>query len=153
MLVGVCVPLEDELANDLREAMRAGEAIRRDTIRLLRSALHNESIARGRPLESDESIAVVRRLINQHHDSIAEFERGRRDDLVAREQAELEILQPYLPEELSRDVIVSAAREAIASVGASGRQDQGKVMKELAPRLRGKADMRLVSEVVLELLA
>jgi uncharacterized protein YqeY len=153
MLAGVRVPLEDDLSSDLREAMRAGDAVRRDTIRQLRSALHNESISRGHPLDQGESTTVLRRLINQHRDSISEFERARREDLVARERAELEILQFYMPQEMDREAIVAAAREVIAALGASSRQDQGKVMRDLSPQMRGKADMRLVSEVVMELLA
>jgi hypothetical protein len=132
--------------------MRAGDATRRETIRQLRAALHNEAIAHGHALDDDESTAVVQRLINQHRDSIAEFTRGNRQDLVAREQAELEILLGYLPAQMSRDEIVAAVRQAIENVGASSRQDQGKVMRELAPQLRGKADMRVVSEVAQELL-
>jgi hypothetical protein len=132
--------------------MRAGDTTRRDTIRQLRAALHNEAIARRQPLSPDEAVAVVRRLVNQHRDSIAEFTRGRRADLVAKEEAELAVLLGYLPEDLDRDAIVAAAQQVIQQVGATSRADQGKVMRDLAPQLRGKADMRLVSEVVQELL-
>lgn len=137
---------------DLREAMRAGDTIRRDTIRQLRAALHNEAIAQGRALREDEALGVVTRLVNQHRDSIAEFERGRRADLVAKEQAELKVLLSYLPEQMSREALTDAAREVIRAVGATSRGHQGKVMRELAPRVRGKADMRVVNEVVQELL-
>ena len=146
------MPLEDELADQLLAAMRSGDATRRDTIRLLRGALHNEAIALGRSLEPSESVAVVQRLVNQHRDSISEFSRGRRPDLVAKEEAELVVLLGYLPEQLAREGIAMAASAVITQVGATGRQDQGKVMRELAPRLRGKADMRMVNEVVQELL-
>jgi uncharacterized protein YqeY len=146
------LPLEDELADHLREAMRAGDATRRDVIRQLRGALHNEAIALGRSIEPAEGVGVVQRLVNQHRDSISEFTKGKRQDLVDKEQAELEILLGYLPEQLDREAIAAAAGAVIAEVGASGKQDQGKVMRELAPRLRGKADMRLVNEVVQELL-
>lgn len=144
--------LEDELAEHLRAALRSGDAVRRDTIRQLRAALHNEAISRGHPLEDSESLMVVRRLINQHRESIEEFTRGGRLDLVAKEQAELEVLRTYAPEEIGRDAIVAAARAAIEAVGAQGRQDQGKVMRELAAQLRDRADMRTVNEVVRELL-
>lgn len=144
--------LEEELGQELLTAMRAGDTTRRDTIRQLRAALHNEAIASGQPLSPDESVAVVRRLVNQHRDSISEFTRGGRADLVAREEAELAVLLGYLPEDLGRDAIVAAARRVIEQLGATGRSDQGKVMRDLAPQMRGKADMRLVSEVVQELL-
>ena len=145
--------LEERLATELRDAMRATDPIRRDTIRQLRSALHNESIAKGRALNEDEDTAVVQRLVNQHRDSIAEFRRGNRDDLVAKEEAELQLLTSYLPAQMSRDTIAAAAKAAIAKVGAAGKGDQGKVMRELAAELKGKADMRTVNEVVQELLA
>jgi len=144
--------LEDNLAAELREAMRTGDVTRRDTIRQLRAALHNESIAKGHALSDEESTAVVQRLVNQHRDSISEFKRGNRDDLVAKEEAELEVLLGYLPEQLSREAIVAAATAIIQKVGATSKSDQGKVMRELAPKLRGKADMRTVNEVVQELL-
>lgn len=144
--------LEEDLAADLQQAMRGGDTVRRDTIRQLRAALHNEAIGLGRPLETSDALTVVRRLVNQHRDSISEFGKAGRRDLVEKEEAELEILARYLPEEISREEIVSAAKSAIQSTGASGRQDLGKVMRELTPQLRGRADMRLVSEVVLELL-
>jgi uncharacterized protein YqeY len=144
--------LEEELATDLRNAMRDGDATRRDTVRQLRAALHNESIAKGQALNDDESIAVVQRLVSQHRDSISEFKRGNREDLVAKEEAELAILLRYAPAELNRDDIAAAAADVIARIGAAGKGDQGRVMRELAPELRGKADMRMVNEVVQELL-
>ena len=144
--------LYDDLQSQLAEAMRAGDVTRRETIRQLRSALHNEQIARGQELTSEEEARVVQRLVNQHRDSISEFTRGGRTDLVDKEQAELEILETYLPAQLGRAEIVQAARRVIQSVGAEGRKDQGKVMRELSSEVRGKADMRLVNEVVQELL-
>jgi uncharacterized protein YqeY len=144
--------LEEDLATDLREAMRSGDATRRDTIRQLRAALHNESIAKGHSLTDEESVAVVQRLVNQHRDSIAEFKRGNREDLVAKEEAELEILLGYLPVQLSREAISGVAATVIARIGATGKGDQGRVMRELVPEMRGKADMRIVNEVVQELL-
>ncbi len=144
--------LEEDLTVELRAAMRSGDAVRRDTIRQLRAALHNEAIAKGHALSDEESAVVVQRLVNQHRDSISEFKRGKRDDLVAKEEAELEILLGYLPDQLSREAIGATAAEVIQKVGAVGKGDQGRVMRELAPVLKGKADMRTVNEVVQELL-
>jgi len=147
------VTLEDTLQSQLRDAMRAGDATRRDVIRQVLATMRNEVIAVGHPLSDDESLAVVTRLVNQHRDSISEFNRGGRADLVAKEQAELEILLTYLPTQLTRDEIVAAASDVMQRVGANSPKDQGKVMRELSPQLRGKADMRLVNEVVQELLS
>jgi len=146
------VTLEETLQSQLRDAMRAGDVMRRDVIRQVLATMRNEVIAVGHPLSDDESMAIVTRLVNQHRDSISEFKRGNRPDLVAKEQSELDILLTYLPTQLERDEIVAAASEVIQRVGADGRKDQGKVMRELSPQLRGKADMRLVNEVVQELL-
>ena len=148
----VLLSLEEDLAVQLLDAVRAGATIRRDTIRQLRAALHNEAIARGQQLDDGASLTVVRRLVNQHKDSIAEFTKAGRMDLVSQEAAELEILNGYLPEQLSRELIMVAARAAVASTEASGRKDLGKVMRELSGQLGGRADMRLVNDVVLELL-
>jgi uncharacterized protein YqeY len=144
--------LEEDLATDLREALRSGDATRRDTVRQLRAALHNEAIAKGHALSDEESVAVVQRLVNQHRDSISEFKRGKREDLVAKEEAEFEILLGYLPAQLSREAIAAAAATVIERIGAAEKGDQGRVMRELAPEMRGKADMRIVNEVVQELL-
>lgn len=145
--------LEEELGEHLRSAMRAGDLVRRDTIRQLRAALHNEAIALGRSLNDAEAAAVVRRLVSQHRDSISEFTRGGRQDLVEREEAELAVLLEYQPEEMGREEIMAVAAAVIQSVGAQGRQDLGKVMRELSAQLRGRADMRLVNEVVQGLLS
>ncbi len=144
--------LEEDLGGQLQDAMRAGDAVRRDTIRQLRAALHNETIARGRPTDDEAAMIVVRRLVNQHKDSIAEFAKAGREDLVSKEQVELDILVTYLPAEIARDEIVAAARAAISATQAQGRKNAGKVMKELSGQLRGRADMRVVNEVVQELL-
>src|SRR5437016_4873166 len=111
--------------------MRTGDTVRRDTIRQLRAVLHNESISKGKPLEDDAALTVVRRLVNQHKDSIAEFSKAGRSELVAREEAELAILNDYLPEELGRDQVIEAVHAAIATTGAAGKKDAGKVMREL----------------------
>ncbi len=144
--------LEDDLGDQLSDALRSGDTVRRDTIRQLRAALHNEVIAVGHALDASEETVVVRRLVNQHKESITEFTRGGRNDLVVKEEAELEILKGLLPEEISREEITDAARTAIGAVGAQGRQDLGKVMRELSVQLKGRADMRTVNEIVQSML-
>jgi len=157
------VGLEARLTEDLKAAMRSGDVIRRETIRYLRTALKNEQIAlktvdpvsqERPPLTEEEELAVLQRVIKQHRDSIAEFARGNRPDLVAKEQAELEILLEYLPSRpLSTSEIEAAARAAIAELGVSGARGQGAVMRRLAAELRDRADMREVSQIVQRLLS
>lgn len=158
--------LVERLNEDLKAAMRAGDTLRRDTIRYLLAAVRNAEVEKrtraleaGRPigeaearLSDEEVLAVIGRLVKQHQDSIEAYRAGGRPDLVAREEAELQVLRQYLPPQLSRDEIAARAREVIAATGAQGPRDMGKVMPRLQADLRDRADMRLVSEVVRELL-
>jgi len=145
--------LNDRLMADLKDAMRKHQEVRVSAIRMARSAIAYEAIDRGRPLDDGEIIGVLSRLIKQRRESIEAFEKGNRPDLVAREQEELEILLSYMPQQMSRDEIVQEARATIREVGATGPGDLGKVMSKLAPRLRGRADGRVISDVVRELLS
>ena len=144
--------LQERLANDLREALRRREALRLSTLRLMRSGLQNEEIARGKALNDEEIAEVLGRQAKQRRDSIDQFSKGGRQDLVEKEEAELAVLMGYLPQQLSREEIVAAAREIIQATGARGPADRGKVMGRLMPRLRGRADGRDVNQVVTELL-
>jgi uncharacterized protein YqeY len=145
--------LEDRLMADLKDAMRAHDEVRVWAIRLARSAITNEAIEKRRPLDEAEIVVVLSRQVKQRRESIEEFTRGNRPDLVAREQAQLEVLLAYLPQQMSRDEIVEAARGAIQEAAASGPNDFGKVMSKLAPALKGRADGKVIGEVVRELLA
>ena len=153
---------------DLKVAMREGDETRREAIRMLRAAILNEevelqrqafeaggddsSVAR-RPLTDQEAQRVVERLVKRHQDSIAEFRKGNRQDLVDREQAQLAVVASYLPYQLyGRAEIETAVREAIAQTGAQGPRELGKVMGRLSGELRGKADMNEVRQVAQELL-
>lgn len=147
------LPFEDRLMDDLKDAMRAGDQVRRETIRLLRAALHNARIEQGRPLTEAEELAVLQRQVKQRRESIEEFRRGGRQDLADREAQELAILERYLPTQLSPDEIEAEVRQAVTATGARGPREQGKVMSWLAPRLRGKADLSEVSRVVQRVLA
>ncbi len=146
------VALQEQVQSDLKEAMRLGQAERRDALRLLLAAFKNEQIALGHPLSDDEAQAVIRRLAKRHRESIEEFRRGQREDLVAREQAQLAVVQSYLPLQMSTDEIAARARAAIEETGAHSRKDMGRVMGRLAD-LRGKADMAEVSRIVQSLLS
>ncbi len=145
-------PLRDRIAGDLREAVRARDEPRKSALRLLSAAIRNAEIEARGELDEGGILAVVQRQAKQRRESIDEFRRGGRDDLVEREELELRALAGYLPEPAAREELVEAAREAIAAAGASGPRDLGKVMPALVERFRGRADGREISAVVRELL-
>jgi len=134
-------------------AMRAGNAPRRDTLRLLVAALYNAEKAARRPLTDEEQLGVLARELKLRRESIEAYERGNRADLAAKEQAEVAVIGEFLPEPLSDAELRQLVAEAIAQTGASGPRDMGKVMAVLAPRTRGRADGRAVSGLVTEALA
>ena len=144
--------LQDKLLDDLKAAMRDHDELRVSTIRMLRSAISYAEIDKRGPLDDAGVLSVIEKDVKRHRESIEAFQKGGRPELVAKEEAELKILLTYLPQQLSRDEIAAAAREAIAQVGATSRAEMGKVMSVLAPRLKGKADGRTISQVVQELL-
>ena len=138
---------------DLREAMHSGATQKRDVIRLLRSALRNAEIAKGGPLSEEEELDVLAREARQRRESIEEFRKANRSDLVAKEEAELAIIQSYLPPALTREELVAAARQVIAEVQARGPGDKGTVIPRLIAQFRGRADGREINEIVTELLS
>ncbi len=145
--------LKEQLANDLKDAIRQRDESRKIAIRMSISAIKNAEIKRGAALSEADVLTLVSREAKQRLESIAEFEKADRRDLVEKERAELEVLQSYLPPQVSRDEIAEAAREVIAEVGAGGPRDKGKVMPVLIGRLAGRAEGREINEVVTELLA
>ncbi len=145
--------LEDLLMADLKDAMRNHQEVRVSAIRMARSAVNYEAVEKRRPLEESEVVAVISRQIKQRRESIEAYSKGNRPDLVAREQEELDILLSYLPRQMSREEIAEAARGAIQELGASTPNDFGKVMSRLAPALKGRADGKVIGEVVRELLS
>lgn len=144
--------LQERLAEDLKQAMRAGDVRRRETIRMARAAVKNAEIAKRGPLTEDEVLAVLAKEVRQRKESIEEFRKGNRPDLVAKEEEELRTLEPYLPQQMSREEIREAAQSIIAAVGAQGPADIGKVMPRLMAELKGRADGREINAVVSELL-
>jgi len=145
--------LAERLAADLREAAKNRDAPRRSALRLVLAAKKNVEKARGVLLDDSGVIDVIAREVKQHRESITEFTKGNRQDLVDRQEAELAALLEYLPQQMSREEIVAAARQAIEQVGARGSGDKGKVMAQLMSQVKGKADGREVSDVVSELLS
>jgi hypothetical protein len=144
--------IKETMNRDLREALRARDETRKSTLRMALSAVHNAEIAAGGPLDDAGVTAVLAREVKQRRESIEEFRKGNRQDLVDREQAEIDVLMDYLPKQLSREEIAAEARKVIEQVGASGPRDKGKVMPVLIAQLRGRADGAEVNAVVTELL-
>lgn len=144
--------LKEQLKADLKQAMLAGDKERRDVLRLLLAAIQQEEVDGGTVLNDAGVENVLARQAKQRRESITDSERAGRDDLAAQEQAELQIIETYLPEMMSRDEIEVLAQATIAETGASGPKDMGKVMGILMPQVKGKADGRAVNEVVRALL-
>ena len=144
--------IHDQLMSDLKTALRDQDELRKTTIRLALAALKNARVDKNADLTSEEMAVVLNKEVKQRRDAIIEYEKGKRDDLVARELAEIEILKPYLPRMLDEDEIAELAREVIAATGASSPKEIGQVMRALMPRVKGAADGRLVNQVVRRLL-
>lgn len=145
--------LKDQLNADLKDALRAGETTRKGTLRLLLAAIHNAEIAQLKALDNDASLAVVRKEIKQRRESIEEYGKAGRDDLVSVEEAELAILTTYLPPQMSNEEITQVARRIISQVDARGPADKGKVMPVIMAELRDHADGREINAAVTELLS
>ena len=146
-------PLKQKLTDDLKQAMRGGDKIRRSVIRLVMAAIKNTEIARQATLEDADILGIIAKEARQRRESIEAFKQGDRQDLVAQEETELAVLNQYLPQQMTREEIVQAARRIIKEVGAEGPGDKGKVMPKLIAELKGKADGREINAVVTELLA
>ena len=145
--------LKERLATDLKEAIRSGDERRKIAIRLVTAAIKKAEVAQGEPLDDAGVLKVISKEARQRRESIEQFQKGGRQDLVDQEEAELATLLPYLPPAMSHQEIIQAAREVIARVGASGPGDKGKVMPVLISELAGRAEGREINEVVTELLA
>ena len=144
--------LKDTIQADLADAMRNREEIRKSALRMLIAAIKNAEIDQGKPLGDDAVIAVIQKQVKQRRESILEFEKGNRMDLVERERAEETVLQAYLPEQAGPEEIEAAVRKVIAETGASGPRDIGRVMPVLTRQFAGRADGRAINEVVRRLL-
>ena len=140
--------LKEQITEDMKNAMRAKETGRLGTIRLLLAAMKQKEVDERVELDDAAVIAIVEKLIKQRKDSISQFQAAGRDDLVAIENAELVVLQAYMPAQMSEAEVAAVVAEAVAQVGASGPQDMGKVMAIVKPKLAGKADMGVVSAQV-----
>jgi uncharacterized protein YqeY len=144
--------LQKRIIEDLKQAMKSGDTLKRDTLRMLLSAIKYAEGAKLATLDEGEVLSVISKDVKRHQESIDAFKIGNRADLVAKEEAEQAILKNYLPQQATREDIVKMAREVIAAVGAKGPGDKGKVMQQLMPKLKGRADGKLINDVVTELL-
>jgi uncharacterized protein YqeY len=145
--------LKQKLTDDLKQAMRDGDTVKRSVIRLTMAAIKNAEIARQTTLEDADILGVITKEVRQRKESIDAFKQGNRQDLVAKEEAEMAVLEQYLPQQMTREEIVAEVRKVIDEVGAQGLSDKGKVMPQLIAKLKGRADGREINEVVTELLS
>jgi uncharacterized protein YqeY len=140
--------LKARINDDVKAAMRAGDARRRDALRLLLAAVKQREVDERRELTDADVVSVIDRMVKQRRESIAQFEKGGRQDLAQKEQFELGLLQGYMPQAVSDAEIATAVAEAISATGAKAPADMGKVMGALKAKLAGRADMSKVSALV-----
>ena len=140
--------LAERIDQEMKDSARAKDARRLGTLRMLKSAMMYREIETGKPLEDADVVAVVGTLIKQRRDSAAQYTAGNRPELAARENEEINILEAFLPRQLSDDELAALVQEAIAASGAKGPREMGAVMKALMPRVAGKAEGKRVSDAV-----
>jgi hypothetical protein len=145
--------LEQKLRDDLKDAMRSKDKLRLGVLRSVLSRVGYAQIGKEQPLSDGDVLGILSKEAQQRQESIEAYKKGNRPDLVAQEGAELKLLQEYLPQPLSRDEVMEFARRVAAEVGAQGPKDKGKVMPRLVGELKGRADGRLINEVVTQLLS
>ena len=141
--------LKQQIISDLTASMKAQDAARTSTLRMVKAALVNREIEKGGELDDEEMMKLLRSMVKQRRDSVEQYEKGGRQDLANKEQAEITIIESYLPQAASREAIDEVVAAVIADTGATSMKDMGKVMKAAQERLAGRnADGRTVSEVV-----
>jgi uncharacterized protein YqeY len=139
--------LIDQLESDLAEAMKLRDEVRTTTLRLLKSALKNYQIELGHDLTMQEALSVLQKEAKKHQDSIKQYEDAKREDLANEEKAELDIIEKYLPEQISKDEVEKAVDSAIAELGATGPADMGKVIGLVRQKTEGQADGSMIAEL------
>ena len=142
--------LRERLSDEMKQAMKARDELRLSTIRLIRSAVKNRDIELKRELSDQEIVEAIATLVKQRRESIRLFADAGRQDLVDKEERELTVLLEFLPQQLNREEVAALVDKAIAESGAQGARDMGKVMKVLMPHVAGRADGKMVSDVVRE---
>ncbi len=140
--------LKDQLEADLKTAMRGKDALKLSVVRMLKSAIKYREIEIMKPLDDDAVVGVVASEMKRRRDSVEQFKAGNRQDLVDKEEAEIRILQAYLPQQLGEDELRAKVDEAIKAADAKGMKDMGAVMKALMPQVQGRAEGKAVSDMV-----
>ncbi|MFN8630666.1 MAG: GatB/YqeY domain-containing protein [Chloroflexota bacterium] len=145
--------LRERLHDDTTAAMRSGDSLRRDVLRMVQNAIYNIEKAKKVTLSEDELLGVVTNQVKTRRESVDAFRKGGREDLASKEEAEIAILAGYLPQQLSDDELRALVDEAVAATGATSARDLGKVMGWLSPKIRGRADGKAASGLVAQALA
>jgi uncharacterized protein len=145
--------LRERLKDDTTAAMRSGDALRRDVLRMVQNAVYNIDKAKHTTMSDDEIVGVLSREVKTRRESVEAFRAGGREDLATKEEAEIAILRDYLPEAMSDDELQALVNEGVAATGASSARDLGKVMGWLSPKIRGRADGKVASGLVAQALA
>jgi len=141
------------LNDDMKQAMKNKQKEKLTVIRMVKAALQNEGIKLQHTLTEEEEITVLAREVKQYKDSLLEFKKAGREDLVNKLQSEIQILSAYLPEQLTEEELVDIIKQVISEVGATSKADMGKVMTAVMPKVKGKTDGSLVNKLVIQLLA
>jgi len=144
---------KEQLQEDLKAAMKAGDAVRRDALRMLTSAIRQVEVDQRKTLNEEEVFALLAKEAQKRRDAAAEAHKAGRDDIAAKEQSEVTLIESYLPAQLSREEIEAEVRQAIKETGVTSAKEMGNLMKVLMPRVKGRADGKLVNEVVKALLS
>lgn len=142
--------MREKILNDLKEAMKNQEKTKLSVIRMVKGAMQMEELNLKRPLTDEEVVMVISKQIKTRKESIVEFEKGNRQDLIDQTNAEIEILNTYMPEQLSEEEVLKIIEEAFNVVNPTAPSDMGKIMGLVSPKLRGKADMSFVSKTIKE---
>lgn len=140
--------IKDRIREDMKAAMRSHDAARLSTIRLLLAAIKQREIDEQIEAGDEDVLAVIGKMVKQHRDSVEQYRSGGREDLAANEQAEIDVLSTYLPQQLSDEEVAAIVEEAVAEVGMTGMAAMGKVMSVVKPRVNGRADLGKVSALI-----
>ena len=144
--------LKDQIQQDIKQAMKDKDKVKLSTLRLLMSEIKNKEIDAGGELEEGDILSIIQKAAKQRKESIEQYKKGGRDELAAKEERELDILSAYLPKQLSQEELEAIIREAIEKCGATSPKEMGKVMKEVMPAVKGRADGKEVNALVRKLL-
>ncbi|MBN1526658.1 MAG: GatB/YqeY domain-containing protein [Candidatus Omnitrophica bacterium] len=145
--------LYEKINQDMKDALKQGDAVKLSALRMLIAAIKLQEIDENlKALDEDDIVQIVRKQVKQHKESIEQFEKGKRQDLADKELKELKVLETYMPQQLSQEEVLAIVKAALAETGAVARSDAGKVMKIVMEKVKGKADGKAVSQLVMSLL-